>query len=88
MFITGGFDTHAVMWDLATGRQIFPLRGHKFSVDDVGFSPDGEFAFTRSSDGAMRVWEARVALSLRGQNCQQDCRRPVPSTHHPCRTSG
>ena len=56
---TGG-DTDRVdrcvsVWDITSGERITHFTGHTDWVDDVAFSPCGQFV--ASSDGTLRVWD-------------------------------
>lgn len=47
----------ARIWDVATGKELAELRGHKKSVIAAAFSPDGQRIVTASADGTARVWD-------------------------------
>jgi WD40 repeat protein len=57
---TAGIDADALVkiWDSASGEQLATLAGHKLSVNDVRFSPDGSMIATTSEDGETRLWDA------------------------------
>jgi WD40 repeat protein len=42
----------------ADGRLLIRLEGHKLTIDDVAFSPDGQLIVTASLDGTAREWNA------------------------------
>ena len=41
--VTGSFDQTAKVWEAASGRELFPLKGHTGLVLCVTFSPDGRW---------------------------------------------
>ena len=45
------------MWDAATGKLRFSLRGHRHSVRAVTFSPDDRWIISASYDGTIRYWD-------------------------------
>lgn len=49
----------ALLLDADNGKEIKRFVGHKWPVNDVEFSPDGETLFTASSDGTVRQWDIR-----------------------------
>jgi WD40 repeat protein len=56
------------LWDAATGKELFPLRGHAREVLSVAFSKDGRLA-SGSADQTAKVWDAATGtelLTLRG----------------------
>jgi NAD(P)-dependent dehydrogenase (short-subunit alcohol dehydrogenase family) len=54
---TGSFDETIKVWDAATGREAFTLRGHVQTVTGLSWGPRGRLA-SASNDGGMRVWGA------------------------------
>jgi WD40 repeat protein len=45
------------VWDVATGRRIRVLKGHKDRISSVTFLPDGKHALSASSDRTMKLWD-------------------------------
>lgn len=69
--LTTGIDTTARVWDMATGREVSVLRGHRGYLNSARFSPDGHQVVTGSADGTARLWElpgGRELLSFQGHN--------------------
>src|SRR5205823_7509712 len=66
----GSSDTFPRLWDLATGKELPPLPGHRGWVGALEFSPDGRRLLTGSQDTTAIVWDvsdcqgARVSRSL------------------------
>ncbi len=57
------------VFDLATGRRIFTLRGHTCAVHGVAFSPDGRRLVSGAYDETVKLWEMETGqevLTLRG----------------------
>jgi WD40 repeat protein len=44
------------LWDRATGRKLQELKGHRWFVASVAFSPDGTSALSGGSDATIRLW--------------------------------
>ena len=55
----------AGVWDLATGKEIGRLTGHRGDVQALAFSPDGGSLATASADGTVLVWDAAPFLPTR-----------------------
>ena len=55
--------TVSVIWE-ATCRFVAALVGHFNEVLDATYSADGEKIATASSDGTVRVWEAKTGLLI------------------------
>ncbi len=45
-----------ILWNLATGTPVRVIRAHEAPVWAVGFTPDGRFGLSASSDRLVRVW--------------------------------
>ncbi len=59
---SGGFDRALRLWDYRTGQSVAVLRGHRFPIFDIQFSPDGDCI--ASCDGStedvmssIKIWE-------------------------------
>ena len=52
------FVDEAVVFDVATGDELFRLPRHRYSVNSISWSPDGRRIATASGDSAVRVWDA------------------------------
>ncbi len=55
LILTGSDDQTACLWNL-TDTILATFQGHTDSILTVVFSPNGETAFTGSSDGTIRRW--------------------------------
>ena len=63
---TTGWDATVRIFDVATGRQLRVLRGHKpggFGTYPVAWSPDGTRLLSTAPDGT-RIWDARTGRQL------------------------
>jgi WD40 repeat protein len=58
VFTTSGKD--ARLWDAATGRLKFVLRGHEKDVISAAFSPDNMLLATGSEDGTVKLWNTQT----------------------------
>lgn len=65
---TGSFGGPSRLWDVASGKEIAPLGGHKSDTRSGTFSHDGRFVATISVDGTARLWDGVTGqlLSLLG----------------------
>ena len=46
---------------LKSGKMLKEMRGHSSYVNDAGYSADGARVISASSDGTVRVWDAKSA---------------------------
>ena len=58
---SGGFDTPALIWDVATAKQVLRLNGRTNMAYSVMFSPDGN----RLMSGGRTRWDLRTGRGLR-----------------------
>ena len=61
----GSLDTVVRIWDVATGKLIERLRGHRDSVYSVAFTPDGRGLVSGSLDKTLKYWDVRPILRAR-----------------------
>jgi dipeptidyl aminopeptidase/acylaminoacyl peptidase len=68
--VTPSDDNIALIWDVATGKQIAVLRGHADHGVSPVFSPDGSRIVTPSGDNTARIWDAagKEIAVLRGHD--------------------
>jgi tetratricopeptide (TPR) repeat protein len=50
-------DQTVTIWDSATGKELFALKGHAGRVYGVAFSPDGQRLASANDDGFIHLWE-------------------------------
>ncbi|MBX6316777.1 MAG: WD40 repeat domain-containing protein, partial [Isosphaeraceae bacterium] len=55
----------ATLWDLATGRTIQTLAGHKGPVLALAIAPDGHSAATGGEDRTIRLWSLETGAEIR-----------------------
>lgn len=53
------------LWDTRTTQEMFPLPGHRSSVNTVAFSPDGNSLMSSGEDRTLRVWRAPSDRQIR-----------------------
>jgi hypothetical protein len=69
-------DGTARIWDVATGKALRVLEGHRGFVDAVLFLPGGEVLATGGEDGTIRLWEAATGRQRRGFRAHGGSARP------------
>jgi WD40 repeat protein/serine/threonine protein kinase len=57
--VTTSEDGTAIVWDAASGDQLYTLAGHTAAVTAAAFSPTGDRVVTASNDGTVKIWDAR-----------------------------
>ena len=62
--VTGSSDQTAKVWEAASGKELFTLKGHSNEIYSVAFSPDGRRIVTGSMDDTAKVWEADTGKEL------------------------
>jgi WD40 repeat protein/serine/threonine protein kinase len=69
VLIGGGFqdgkDHSLGLWDVANGRRLCGIRGHKTAVNCVAFAPDGRRFLSGSRGGSISLWDAAFLTVIR-----------------------
>jgi WD40 repeat protein len=68
----GSFDGLAVVWNVATGREICSFKGHRTGINAMAFSPDGRRLATGGKDGTAKLWD------LESRQAEGRSAQPVP----------
>src|SRR5439155_12705297 len=63
--VSGGGDSAAKLWEVATGKEVRRLEGHKTAVSKVVFAPDGRTLLAASHDDTMHLWETMTGREVR-----------------------
>src|SRR5260370_27918722 len=53
-------------WELATGRELSPFRGHQAQITALAFAPDGQTLATGSRDHSICMWDAQSGRERTG----------------------
>jgi RNA polymerase sigma factor (sigma-70 family) len=67
-------------WDMATGKEARPYRGHKNNVHCLAYSADGKFLASGSSDKTIRLWDVTTGKELRRFEGHQEKKQEVSAT--------
>jgi WD40 repeat protein len=66
--LTGGDERIAVLWELATGKELQLLDAHEYPVECGAISPDGRFALTGGFDCTLLLWDLASGRVLHSWN--------------------
>jgi WD40 repeat protein len=58
LLATGHTDGSLTIWNLADGKKVAEVEGHRSSVWSLAFSPDGKSLVSGSNDGTVLKWDA------------------------------
>ena len=62
--VSSGGALEVGVYDVGSGRPTFELRGHRYPVNRVSWSPDGRWIATAGNDSSARIWDARDGGSV------------------------
>lgn len=55
----------AVVWNLADGKQLWTIEGHKFDINGLTFTPDDNLLLTGSVDTTIKFWDMKTGQETR-----------------------
>jgi WD40 repeat protein len=58
-------DAPVRLWDVATGKEVRSLRGHRYGAFALAFSPDGKTLASGEGTGMVRIWETASGKEVR-----------------------
>jgi WD40 repeat protein len=62
--VSGGTVAASAVWDIATGKEVFALRGHQGIVFSVAYSSDSRTIASGGGDTIIRLWDAATGREL------------------------
>ena len=65
MLASGDEDGTVKLWDVAMGREVRTLRGHRVSVGSVAFTPDGRMLASGGVEGSVKLWDVATGREVR-----------------------
>jgi WD40 repeat protein len=76
LLVASGYGSPTIhRWDVATGKPVGTLEGHRSYVTDLQFTPDGNRLISTSTDQTIRLWdwlEGRATAILHGHSDEVD----------------
>jgi WD40 repeat protein len=63
--VTGSSDKTLMLWDLASGADVFGMEGHWDEVSACAWSADGRFIVSASHDRSLKIWDAAARRLVR-----------------------
>lgn len=63
-----GYEYPALLWDIATGRQVWRTTAHQGAVSSVAYSPDSQFVLTGGYDQIVIMWDAATGREVKRFN--------------------
>jgi WD40 repeat protein len=63
--VLGSWGKIVTLWDIATGKAIRSLTGHKERINAVAFAPDGAQIISASRDNTIKLWGVATGREIR-----------------------
>jgi WD40 repeat protein len=62
---SGSINNTIDVWDVATGRLIYTIQGHRENILSVAFSPDSRWLASGSADNTIKLWDVVNGREIR-----------------------
>jgi WD40 repeat protein len=62
--VSGSDDKILRIWDVANGKSVKKLEGHKNGIWTVAYSSDDKYIASGSDDGTLRIWDADLTKTI------------------------
>jgi WD40 repeat protein len=63
--VTGSYEGEVRVWEIASGKPIRLLTGHRGWVFSTFFSPDGAYVVSSGQDATARLWDVQTGQEVR-----------------------
>jgi WD40 repeat protein len=73
----GRVDNVIRVWDIALGKEVHQLSGHRLNVHQVAFSADGKLLASTGQDSTVRLWDIATGKQLVAHSCEEQAARSV-----------
>jgi len=57
-------DTNIQIFDIESGNEIQTLRGHRNTIYDLAFHPNGKYLASASADNTIRIWDLEINSTI------------------------
>jgi WD40 repeat protein/class 3 adenylate cyclase len=62
--VTEAFDRKILIFHVASGKELFVLRGLRYGANSVAWNPEGRLIATAANDGSVYIWDGRTGRQL------------------------
>jgi WD40 repeat protein len=67
---SAGADKKIIIWDIATGRQMYALTEHTQTVMSLAFNREGNLLASGGADGGVKIWDVRRGVKVEALSLQ------------------
>ena len=78
--VTSSWDRTIKLWNVADGKEMAALKGHRAGINTVAWHPEGHLLASGSLDGTIGLWDMKSFRLLRTLAGHDDIWNPVDNT--------